>query len=124
MVLFVILLVYMTIPTDYHRERSVDLPNVLHPVSMQGADREDAIKISITRDRKVYLGTEQTNAAELPAKIQDHLKDREVERKVYITADMRARWDRVEMVLEGVRSAGIIRIAFLANQGQLPKLTN
>ena len=117
LVLFVILLVFMTIPTDYHRGGSVDLPKVLHPVAMRGADREDAIKIAITRDGKVYVGTEQTNAAELPAKIQDHLKDREVERKVYITADMRARWDRVEMVLDGVRSAGIIRVAFLANQG-------
>jgi hypothetical protein len=87
---------------------------------MRGADREDAIKVSITRDGKVYLGTEQVWLPDLPAKIQDRPKDREVERKVYSVADMRARWGGVKLVLDGVRSAGIIRVAILADQGRLP----
>jgi biopolymer transport protein ExbD len=90
MVVFVMLLVFMTIPVVDHYGASVDLPKVLHPVAMRGADREDAIKVWITRDGKVYFGTDQTNVADLTAKIQDHLKDREVERKVYVVADMRA----------------------------------
>ena len=92
LVVFVVLLIFMTIPVDHHRGASVDLPMVLHPVAMRGADREDAMKVSITRDGKVYFGTEQIRFDDLPAKIQDRLKDREVERKVYIVADMRARW--------------------------------
>lgn len=122
MVVFVLLLMFMTIPVDHHGV-GVDLPKVLHPVAMRGADREDAIKISIMRDGKVYLGTEQIWLPDLPAKIQDRLKDREVERKVYVVADMRARWGRVKLALDGVRSAGIVRVAFLADQGRLPKLT-
>lgn len=123
MVVFVVLLIFMTIPVVDHHGGSVDLPKVLHPVAMRGADREDAIKISITRDGKVYLGTEQVWLPALPAKIQDRLKDREVERKVYIVADMRARWGGVKLALDGVRSAGIIRVAILADQERLPQLS-
>ena len=123
MVVFVVLLIFMTIPVDAHRGGSVDLPKVLHPVAMRAADREDAIKVSITRDGRVYLGTEQISVSDLPAKIQDRLKDREVERKVYVVADMRARWGGVKLALDGVRSAGIIRVAFLADQRRLPKLS-
>jgi biopolymer transport protein ExbD/biopolymer transport protein TolR len=123
MVVFVVLLIFMTIPVVDHHGRSVDLPKVLHPVAMRGADREDAIKISITRDGKAYLGTEQILLSDLPAKIQDRLKDHDVERKVYIVADMRARWSTVKIALERVRSAGIIRVAFLADQRRAPSLT-
>ncbi|MGP0020009.1 MAG: ExbD/TolR family protein [Candidatus Sulfotelmatobacter sp.] len=112
MVVFVVLLIFMTIPTDHHGY-SVDLPYVSHSISMPGASREDAMLVTITRDGKAYFGTDQVNVTNLAAKIQDRLKDRDVERKVYVKADMRARWGTVKFVLDGVRSAGIIRVAFL-----------
>ena len=115
MVVFVMLLVFTTIPT-HHGGVAVDLPKVLHPVVMRGADREDALKISITRDGKVFFGTEQVVVADLSAKIADRLKDKSVERKVYIVADMRARWGSIKPVLENVHAAGILRVAFLADQ--------
>jgi biopolymer transport protein ExbD len=123
MVVFVMLLIFMTIPVVDHHGGSVDLPKVLHPVAMRGADREDAIKISITRDGKVYLDTDRIQPFNLTEKIAARLKDRDVERKVYIIADMRARWSTVKIVLEGVRSAGIIRVAFLADQRRVPSVT-
>ena len=86
---------------------------------MRGVEREDAIKVWVTRDGTVYLGFQQIRLPDLPAKIQGRLKDREVERKVYVVADMRARWEGVEAVLDEVRSAGIVRVAFLADQGEL-----
>ena len=123
-VVFVLLIVFMTMGTPFHTHAgSVDLPKVMYPVAMRGANREDAIKISITRDGKVYLGSEQIWLPNLSAKIQDRLSDNEVERKVYVLADMRVRWDRVEMVLDGVRSAGIIRVAFLVDQRRVSILT-
>jgi biopolymer transport protein TolR len=81
------------------------------------------MKITVTRDGKVYFGVEQVNLISLPEKIADHLKDGEVERKVYITADGRARYGTVKSVLDGVRSAGIIRVAFLVDQRRVPILT-
>jgi biopolymer transport protein ExbD/biopolymer transport protein TolR len=116
LVVFVILLVFMT-DTRPHHHLYVDLPKVHDPVSMVGADREDAIKITITRDGRVWLGGDPLyDLADLPGKLRDHLKDPEVEHKAYVTADMRARWGTVKMVLQGVHDAGIVRVAFLANQ--------
>jgi biopolymer transport protein ExbD len=121
MVVFVVLLIFMTVPT-HHIGVSVDLPHVSHPVPMPGALREDVMKVTIRRDGKVYFGSEQINVIDLPAKVLDRLKDRGVERKVYVVADMRSRWGTVKMVLDGVRSAGIIRVAFLVDQRPVPIL--
>ncbi len=119
MVVFVLLLVFMTIPIDHHGV-SADLPRVSHPIPMPGALREDVIKVTIVRDGKVYLGPEQVNVLDVHAKIEDRLRDREVERKIYIVADARARWGTVKDVLSGVRGTGIIRVAFLVDQTPVP----
>lgn len=115
MVVFVILLVFMTIP-PHHHGTSVDLPKVLHPISMPAANREDAMIVNVTRDGKVYFGVEQVRLDALSQKIADCLKDHTVERKVYIKADMRARWGAVKGVVDNVRAAGLMRVAFLVDQ--------
>lgn len=115
LVVFVILIVFMTMPTPFHSSYP-DLPKVSHPVSMPGAAREDAMRVSITRDGKVYFGVEQVMPARLAGKIVDRLKDPEVEWKVYIVADARVQWGSIKPVVDSVRAAGIRRIAFLADQ--------
>ena len=72
--------------------------------------------VNITRDGKVYFGVEQVRPADLPQKIAVRLTDHSVERKVYIKADMRARWGSVKLALDAVRSAGLMRVAFLVDQ--------
>jgi biopolymer transport protein ExbD len=121
-VVLLILLLFSWMPSTHHAV-SVDIPQVLHPVSMRGALRDDAIKISILRDGHVYFGRDRVWSGNLTEKIQDRLKDREIEHKVYISADMRARWSDVETVLGDVRSAGIVQVAFLTDEGRLPKLS-
>lgn len=121
LVLFAILLVFMVDNAPHNGTVSVDLPKVLHPVSMPRVDREDAIKVVITRDGKVFFRFEQVmSSADLQRLIKDCLKDPDVERKVYITADARARWGTVARVLEGVHQAGILRVAFLVHQRTVP----
>jgi biopolymer transport protein TolR len=115
-VVFVLLLVLMTDTSSYHHGASVDLPKVLRPVSMPNALREDVMRVSVTRDGKVYFGSDHVDAATLQQKIAERLKDQSIERKVYVSADMRARWGTVKLVLDSIRSAGILRIAFLVNQ--------
>ncbi len=83
---------------------------------MPGALREDAMKVAIFRDGSVYFGTDRVDVANLQQKIVERLKDRDVERKVYIRADKRTRWCVVKSALDCVRSAGILRVAFIVNQ--------
>ena len=108
---FVVLIIFMTAPTPHGF--GPDLAQVLHPVAMPSAERDDAMKLTIMRDGSIYLGSDKVYYLDLPAKIQERLKDRDVERKVYVVADARARWSSVEMALDGVRSAGIVRVAFI-----------
>jgi len=122
-VLIIIVLVVANMSYNPHRAASVDVPKVSHPVPMKGALRDDAMKVSILRDGQVYFGADRVWSGDLTQKIQNRLKNRDIERKVYITADMRARWSTVKIVLEGVRSAGIIRVAFLADQRRAPSVT-
>ena len=110
----VLLLVAWMPPT--HSVASVDLAHVGHPAPMPGAKRDDAMVVIVTRNGLAFFGIDHVTPADLPAKIQDRLKDRGVERKVYIRADSRAKWGAVKVVLDGVRSAGILRVAFLVDQ--------
>jgi biopolymer transport protein ExbD len=68
----------------------------------------------ITRDDHIFFRSGAVTLTALPKRIQEHLKDRGVERKVYIAADMGVHWGTVKQVLDGARSAGVLRVAFLA----------
>jgi biopolymer transport protein ExbD len=96
MVLFVLLLTFMVQTTPFHHV-SADLPEVSHSVSMPGAVREDVMKVTILRDGSVYFGSDRVAVDDLQEKITERLKDRGVEHKVYIVADMRARWGTLNL---------------------------
>jgi biopolymer transport protein TolR len=98
---------------------SVDLASVAHPVLMPGADKEDAIVVAVQRDGSVYLGLYKLSLEQLPDQIREAVNEGS-ERKVYIKADMRARYGAVLQVLAAVRSAGIENIGFLVDQRQSP----
>jgi biopolymer transport protein ExbD len=115
MVIFVPLVILMTMATPHHTV-SADWPKVMHSVAMPGALREDVMQVTVLRDGKVYFGSDRVDTDDLAGKIQQRLRDRGVERKVYNVADTRAHWGAVKLVLDSVRSAGILRVAFLTNQ--------
>ena len=112
---FVLLVVMMIVPQPHHGY-GPDLPRVLHPVSMAGANREDAMIIAVMRDGTVYFSRDKVQPAQLPSKILDRLRDHTVEPRVYVRADGRVWYRTVREVLDAVRSAGIERVAFLVNQ--------
>jgi len=105
-----------TMSYNPHHGVSIEVPRILRPVSMPGALRDDVMQISITRDGKVFFGSDQIVPDYMTEKIQARLADLDVERKVYIRADARVRYGTVKTVLDGVRSAGILRVAFLVDQ--------
>jgi len=114
-VLLTLLIIEMVaFPTPYHHG-GMDLPKVNHPVGMWAANREDAIIVSVIRDGKVFFGNERVEPEQLPSMIKERLAQ-DAERKVYIKADARVRFGRVSQVLDAIRSAGVLRIAFFVDQ--------
>lgn len=120
LVIFIVLVAFMTMPEEHFSGIAADVPRVLHPVLMPGASRRDAIKITITREGKIWVGFDPLyDPADLSRKIEDVLRDPDAEHKAYIKADARAPWGGVKLVLQGVHDAGIVRVAFLADERHL-----
>jgi biopolymer transport protein ExbD/biopolymer transport protein TolR len=99
---------------------SVDMVKTVNPVTMQAADKSDAIIIAVTRDGKTYLNTTQMAADQLPGKVKDMLTNR-LDKMCYIRADSRARYERVVDVVNNLRAAGVDQIGLLTEQMQQKK---
>lgn len=98
---------------------AADLPHVSHPTALRNANREDAMTLTIMRDGKVFFRHDQVLADQLPFKIREAVQ-RGSEKKVYITADARARYGTVKQALDAIHDAGVENVAFLAEQRPLP----
>ena len=92
-VMLVLLIIFMVVTPMLQKGVSVDMAKVNNPLPMQDADKEDALLVSITRDGKVYFGTEQITIDNLTTKVKDRLTNRP-DKRVYVKADMRARFRR------------------------------
>src|SRR5215471_19289176 len=94
---------------------SVDMAKVNNPEQMPDADKEDALLVSITRDGKVFFGSEQMPVDNLTTKVKDRLTNK-VDKRVYVKADMRARFGNVVQVVDAVRAAGVDDLGLLTDQ--------
>jgi len=116
-VMLVLLIIFMVITPMLSKGISVDMVKTVNPVSMQAADKSDAIIVAITRDGKTYLGTTQMAADQIPGKVKDILSAR-LDKMCYIRADSRARYEKVVDVVNNLRAAGVDQLGLLTEQIQ------
>jgi biopolymer transport protein ExbD len=114
-VMLVMLIIFMVVTPMLTKGISVDMVKTHNPIAMQAADKDDAILIAVTREGRVYLGTNQLNPEEIPAKVKDLLANR-IDRTCYIRADARARYERVVEVVDNLRAAGVDQVGLLTEQ--------
>src|ERR1700730_1897397 len=114
-VMLVLLIIFMVVTPMLQKGVSVDMAKVNNPEQMPDADKEDALLVSITRDGQVYFGTDQINVDNLTSKVKDRLANR-ADKRVYVKADMRARFGNVVQVVDGVRAAGVDDLGLLTDQ--------
>jgi biopolymer transport protein ExbD/biopolymer transport protein TolR len=116
-VMLVLLIIFMVITPMLTKGQSVDKVKTKNAISMQAADKEDAVIVSVTRDGKVYLspGNLQTTADQLPAKVKDLLANK-LDKTCFIQADARARYEKVEDVVDNLRAAGVDQIGLITDQ--------
>jgi len=113
-VMLVLLIIFMVITPMLTKGAQVEMVKAKNPIAMQAADKEDAILIAVTRDSKVFLspGNKQLNAEDLPDKVRDLLTNR-TDKTVYIKSDKRAKWSKVEDVIDNLRAAGVDELGML-----------
>jgi len=101
------------------RNVAVHLARVSNSTDMRGARREDALLVAVRRDGRIWFDRDQITPENLAAAIRDRASHG-AEPKVYIRADLGAKYGRVVEVLRGVRSAGIENVGLLVNQRNAP----
>jgi len=115
-VMLVLLIIFMVVTPMLQKGISVDMAKVNNPEQMPDADKEDALLVSITRDSKVYFGSEQIADVDgLTQKVKDRLSNK-ADKRVYVKADMRARFGGVVKVVDSVRAAGVDDLGLLTDQ--------
>lgn len=93
--------------------RQVDLAYAESATPQPGAVREDALILTVTRDGQLFFGTTRTSREDLPGRIRASVVA-DVERRVYLKADARAKYSDVKLAINSIRDAGISDITFLA----------
>jgi len=114
-VMLVLLIIFMVVTPMLQKGVSVDMAPVNNPEQMPDADKEDALLVSITRDNKVYFGSEQIQVDGLTQKVKDRLANKQ-DKRVYVKADMRTRFGEVVQVVDSVRAAGVDDLGLLTEQ--------
>jgi biopolymer transport protein TolR len=113
-VLLVLLSVYLANSYRGHPRNSHDvyLASVNHPKPMPDAERDDAIIIAISKDGKIWIGSDTIEATDLRLKIRQYLSQGSPP-VVYLRADARVPYRYVGGALDAVRSSGLERVVFI-----------
>jgi len=115
-VMLVLLIIFMVITRMLQHGVSVDLAKTNNPTQMPDADKEDALLVAVTRDGKIFFGSDQVAAADqLTHLVKDRLVNR-TDKRVFIKADARARYGSVVDVVDNVRAAGVDQLGLLTEQ--------
>jgi biopolymer transport protein ExbD len=114
-VMLVMLIIFMVVTPMLSKGVSVDLVMTRNPIAMQAADKDDAVLVAVTRDGKVFLGSDPVLPEELPQKIQDLLANR-LDRTTYMKCDARSRYERVVEVVDNVRAAGVDNVGLITEK--------
>jgi len=114
-VMLVMLIIFMVITPMLSKGVSVDLAKTKNPIPMAAADKSDAIVCAVTRDGKTYMNTTQMAPADMPAKVKDLLTNK-LDKTVYIKSDSRARYEKVEDVIDNLRTAGVDQLGLITEQ--------
>jgi len=118
-VMLVVLIIFMVITPLLNNGDTVTLPKARNPIALPDAQKEDAVKVSITRDGQVFLspGLQRVDPADLAPKVRDLLTNKTgSERTVFLRADGRAKYGKVEDVVDNLRSGGVDDLGLLTEQ--------
>jgi len=114
-VMLVLLIIFMVVTPMLSKGISVDMVRTRNPISMQGADKDDAIVVAVTREGRTYLSNVQLKPEDLPPKVKDLLTNR-LDKMVYIKSDARARYERVVECVDNLRASGVDQLGLLTEK--------
>jgi biopolymer transport protein ExbD/biopolymer transport protein TolR len=115
-VMLVLLIIFMVITPMLQHGHDVDMAKVDNPTPMQDADKDDALLLAVTRDGKIYFGTDEIQLDSITQKVRDRLSSKSDSKMVFVKADGRAKYKYVVDVVDNVRAAGVDQLGLLTEQ--------
>ncbi len=114
-IMLVLLIIFMVVTPMLSKFIPVDLTKTENPRDMGDADKEDAVVIAVTRDGKLYIGTNQIMPDEVTPKVKDMIANK-VSPTVYLRSDARAPYGDVVKAVDGIRAAGVEQLGLLTQK--------
>lgn len=114
-VMLVLLIIFMVITPMLQKGVSVDMVQTENPRQMPDADKEDAILLAVTRDGRIFLGTNMIQPGEITTMVEDAVAQK-LDKTVYVKGDARAKYGDVVKVVDGVRAAGVDHLGLLTEK--------
>jgi biopolymer transport protein ExbD len=109
-----LLIIFMTLPTPHHHDAVVDWPHAVNVTAQPGANRDDVMRVVVSRDGNTYFRTSKIEVSELHNRLREEIQNGS-EAKVYLYIDARARNADIEPAVDEIQLAGITRIAIIAS---------
>jgi biopolymer transport protein TolR len=121
-VMLVLLIIFMVITPMLNDKVSVDLPKVSAAIIMDNANKEDAISVAVTRDGSTFLGGDKIGSmSDLTSRVQDlesKKTDASADKSVYLRADTRSNFGKVEDTIDALRAAGVNNLNLMTDRSQ------
>jgi biopolymer transport protein ExbD len=114
-VMLVLLIIFMVITPMLQKGFSVDMAKAANPRQMPDADKEDAVVLAVTRDGKVYLGSDPIRLGDVTIKVKDMISSK-LDKTVYVKSDARAKYGDVVALVDNVRAAGVDSLGLLTEK--------
>ena len=105
-VMLVLLIIFMVITPMLQKGVSVDMAKATNTRDMTDADKEDAVVLAVTRDGKIYLGSDPIAPDQITTTVKDRLSIK-LDKTVYLKSDQNAKYGVVVTVVDNVRAAGV-----------------
>ena len=105
-VMLVLLIIFMVITPMLQKGVSVDMAKAMNTRDMHDADKEDAVVLAVTRDGKIYLGSDRVPPDQITGQVKDRIANK-LDKTVYLKADKNAKYGVVASVVDNVRAAGV-----------------
>ena|SRR5208283_1053440 len=105
-VMLVLLIIFMVVTPMLQKGVSVDMAQATNTRDMQDADKEDAVVVAITRDGKLFLGSDKITVDRITTEVKDRISTR-LDKTVYLKSDAHAKYGVVVGVVDSIRAAGV-----------------
>lgn len=112
-VLFALFVIFLLGGPPIHGDIALDVPSAFHAKAQPKARAEDAMKIYVTRDGRVYFRNHRAEPKSLPYLIRNAMQEG-AERKVYLSVDSRAKYGDAAAVVEQIGNAGVREVCIMA----------